>query len=137
MVSEAGILSRNGEPPPPKPPPKNLIVDAEQAALLSSARIKMSTRDQEAMRKLRSTMMEYSDSTSSKSTSPLSPMFPSAMQNPPKELRSRRSTLSHQIMPGEDEEIGGEQVQFSDETPKMGTGAVTTVSSSYSCEINS
>jgi hypothetical protein len=66
--------------------------------------MKLSSQDQEAMRKLRSTMMEYSDSASSKSSSPLSPGFPSASAVPgPSQIRQRRSTLSKQITPEEDD----------------------------------
>lgn len=100
----------------------------------------MSSRDQEAMRKLRSSMKEHSDSGSStKSNSPRSPLFPSAAQMPmqmsvgmgvgvggPSTLRPRRSTLSRQVThgdtsrdsteEGEEEEEEEEEVEVEEES---------------------
>ncbi|OCF42931.1 hypothetical protein I317_03282 [Kwoniella heveanensis CBS 569] len=70
----------------------------EQAALLQSARLKLSSMDQEAMKKMRSTMMEYPDSGSSKSNSPASLRFPLEHQPSTRELGPRRSTLSRQVL---------------------------------------
>ncbi|WVQ82300.1 hypothetical protein IAT38_004428 [Cryptococcus sp. DSM 104549] len=113
-------------PLPPAPPE----TDA-QPTLLASARIKLSSRDQEAMRKLRSTMMEQSfaahsdsggPSCNSAAGSPSSPRFPPgtgagtgyppAGQGQGKTVRPRRSTLSRQVMaspePGSTSGSGGE-----------------------------
>lgn len=59
-------------------PPQELNPDPAQAVLLQSARLKLSSKDQEAMRKIRSTMMEqnFSDSASSNSVSSSRPRFP-------------------------------------------------------------
>ncbi|WVF71424.1 hypothetical protein IAT40_006228 [Kwoniella sp. CBS 6097] len=70
----------------------------EQAALLQSARLKLSSIDQEAMKKMRTTMMEYPESSSSKSDSPASMRFPLDHQPSTRELRPRRSTLSRQVL---------------------------------------
>ncbi|WRT66329.1 uncharacterized protein IL334_003284 [Kwoniella shivajii] len=79
----------------------------EQALLLQSARMKLSSKDQEAMKRMRSTMLEYPESSSSKS-SPLSSRFPiltsgsntstnTHESGDMTELRNRRSTLSRQV----------------------------------------
>lgn len=63
--------------PPSHPPPKDPVPRRPPEKLLSEVRAKMSTKDQEAMRKLRLTM-DISDSSSSghsHATSPLSPFF--------------------------------------------------------------
>ncbi|WWC89349.1 uncharacterized protein L201_004271 [Kwoniella dendrophila CBS 6074] len=69
----------------------------EQSALLQSARAKLSEMDQEAMKKMRSTMMDYPDSSSSTKSSPASARFPPDSQEGRRELRTRRSTLSKHI----------------------------------------
>ncbi|WVQ99369.1 hypothetical protein IAU59_006502 [Kwoniella sp. CBS 9459] len=83
----------------------------EQAALLQSARLKLSSMDQEAMKKMRTTMMEYPESGSSKSNSPASLRFPLEHQTSARELRPRRSTLSRQVLitpePVENEQEAG------------------------------
>ncbi|ORY34095.1 ras guanine nucleotide exchange factor domain-containing protein [Naematelia encephala] len=84
----------HSDPPPPQPPPK----DAE-ASPLQSVRLKMSSHDAEAMRKLRSTMAELSAGSGSKPlSSPLSPTFSHNIQaGPSEELRSRQMTLAMPI----------------------------------------
>lgn len=84
-------------------PLQELNPDPAQAALLQSARLQLSSKDQEAMRKIRSTMMDhnFSDSASSNSVSPLSPEFPQASAARPSEgqgLSTRRSTLWKVVM---------------------------------------
>nr|XP_019046284.1 hypothetical protein I302_05027 [Kwoniella bestiolae CBS 10118]OCF25214.1 hypothetical protein I302_05027 [Kwoniella bestiolae CBS 10118] len=110
---------------------------AEQSSLLQSARLKLSTMDQEAMKKMRSTMMDYPESTSSKS-SPSSARFPPAEYQDlnsngtgsgsgARKLRTRRSTLSKQIPLGETQEEGEEKGQMdSDDTPKPNLGGSST-----------
>lgn len=99
-------------------PLQELNPDPAQAALLQSARLKLSSKDQEAMRKIRSTMMDhnFSDSASSNSVSPLSPEFPQASATRPSKgqgLSTRRSTLWKVVMAesqgdkGENEDIEG------------------------------
>ncbi|ODN79845.1 hypothetical protein L202_03739 [Cryptococcus amylolentus CBS 6039] len=75
----------------------DLAADPSQAALLQSARMKLSSQDQEAMSKLRVSMkaQSVSDSNSSSSLSPSSPRFPPGTGGQPtRTLRTRRSTLS-------------------------------------------
>lgn len=97
-------------------PPQELNPDPAQAALLQSASLKLSSKDQEAMRKIRSTMMErnFSDSASSNSVSSSSPRFPQTSAAGPcegRELTTRRSTLSKVVVTerqgdnGEDEDV--------------------------------
>lgn len=79
-------------------PLQELNPDPAQAALLQSARLQLSSKDQEAMRKIRSTMMDhnFSDSASSNSVSPSSPEFPQASAarlSKSQGLSTRRSTL--------------------------------------------
>lgn len=103
--------------PPPHPPPKDPIprrppdarygLLAESPTLLQTVRMKMSTDDQEAMRKLRLTM-DMSESTGtgtgtgSSGGSPLSPNFGGASSSSHSHSRptigSRRSTLSRQMI---------------------------------------
>jgi hypothetical protein len=108
---------RPGGNVPPSVPPKDTPLAPSSDPLLAAARAKMSSQDQEAMRKLRSTMMELSDSGSSHGgRSPSSPGFPSGGTTPngrdPRSressgqsviaggvVRSRRSTLSKQVVP--------------------------------------
>ena len=73
---------------------KDVVIDPHQAALLQSARIKMSSRDEEAMRKLRSTMLDHSDSSSSKSSVPPSPTPSTGPKLPPIKLNPRPLTPS-------------------------------------------
>ena len=80
--------------------------------LFKAARVKLSSIDQEAMRKLRTTMEAFSDTSSSHSnqTSPQSPKFPmvgssASGQGQGRELGSRRSTLSRHVMMG-NEQVG-------------------------------
>ncbi|WVO16238.1 hypothetical protein L204_103909 [Cryptococcus depauperatus] len=94
------------------------VVDPVQASLLQSARLKLSSKDQEAMRKLRSSMMEQSnsDSASSKSVSPSSPRFPPVTGlSHGRVLRTRRSTLSRVVMPEHEDET--RKSEGSDEVP--------------------
>ncbi|OXB39978.1 ras guanyl-nucleotide exchange factor [Cryptococcus neoformans] len=97
-------------------PSQELNPDPTQAALLQSASLKLSSKDQEAMRKIRSTMMEqnFSDSASSNSVSSSSPRFPQTSAAGPcegRELITRRSTLSKVVVTerqgdsGEDEDV--------------------------------
>jgi len=98
---------------PPLPPPKTATGKPLTDPLLHAARAKMSSQDQEAMRKLRSTMVELSEEGSTKSptastsastsNSPNSAMFPSiATSASSHHLRSRRSTLSRLVVPEEE-----------------------------------
>lgn len=95
---------------------QELNPDPAQAALLQSARLKLSSKDKEAMRKIRFTMMEqnFSDSASSNSVSPSSPRFPQYSAAGPskgQELRTRRPILSKFVVTeprgdsGEDEDV--------------------------------
>lgn len=104
--------AQNGDAPP-LPTPKLASGIPLTDPLLHAARAKMSSQDQEAMRKLRSTMVELSDEGSSKSASasasasasnsPNSPMFPgAATPNSAHQLRPRRSTLSRLVVPEEE-----------------------------------
>ena len=86
-------------PEPPPPPVKDLTHNPVQMALLHSARQKLSDKDKEAMRRLRS-QMDLSDTSSTKSGSPLSPGFPGGTGGTG--LRPRRSTLSKAL---DDEEV--------------------------------
>lgn len=84
-------------------PLQELNPDPAQAALLQSARLQSSSKDQEAMRKIRFTMMDhnFSDSASSNSVSPLSPEFLQTSAARPSEgqgLSTRRSTLWKVVM---------------------------------------
>ncbi|KAE8537841.1 hypothetical protein D1P53_005902 [Cryptococcus gattii VGV] len=93
-------------------PLQELNPDPAQAALLQSARLQLSSKDQEAMRKIRSTMMDhnFSDPESSNSVSPSSPGFPGASAAGPSKgqgLSTRRSTLSKVVM-GESQGDKGE-----------------------------
>jgi hypothetical protein len=86
---------------PPLPPPKDPIPqrppDSESAMQLRDVRLKMSSQDQEAMRKLRLTMdMSYSESGSS-SESPNRGNSSTSLGLNRLPLGSRRSTLSRQI----------------------------------------
>lgn len=86
---------------PPLPPPKDPIPqrppDSESAIQLRDVRMKMSSQDQEAMRKLRLTMdMPYSESGSS-SGSPIRGNSSTSLAPNRLPLGSRRSTLSRQI----------------------------------------
>jgi hypothetical protein len=86
---------------PPLPPPKDPIPqrppDSESAMQLRDVRLKMSSQDQEAMRKLRLTMdMSYSESGSS-SGSPNRGNSSTSLGLNRLPLGSRRSTLSRQI----------------------------------------
>ena len=86
---------------PPLPPPKDPIPqrppDSESAIQLRDVRMKMSSQDQEAMRKLRLTMdMPYSESGSS-SGSPIRGNSSTSLAPSTMPLGSRRSTLSRQI----------------------------------------
>lgn len=61
------------------------LSEANEAALLQTARIRVSSRDQEAMKRLRTVMLDQSDSasagtaaSSTRSDSPSSPLFPSS-----------------------------------------------------------
>ncbi|KAK4687572.1 hypothetical protein P7C73_g2543, partial [Tremellales sp. Uapishka_1] len=90
-------------------------LDPAQSALFQSARRKMSSQDNEAMKKLRSSMLDFSDSSaSSASTSPLSPLFPAGAPSSSRDLRPRRSTLSKQLLP-EDEDVNA--TPMADKTP--------------------
>jgi hypothetical protein len=91
--------TRNTPVPPPLPPKDNV---SPTDPLFRAARVKVSGIDQEAMRKLRSTMVEYSgDEGSSRShstsTSPVNPMFPAGRADV-RSRGSRRSTLSKVIV---------------------------------------
>ncbi|WWD17365.1 hypothetical protein CI109_101806 [Kwoniella shandongensis] len=132
-MSEAGPSSQASRPsvsPPPQPPPNGPTpIDP----LFHSARIKLSSRDQEAMRKLRSTMMERDDSGSStKSNSPSSPVYPANSQaSSIRGTRSRTSTLSRQVVltePTENEGVDDQSgVQSNmDRTPRPSDGLDTT-----------
>ncbi|WWC61836.1 uncharacterized protein I303_104421 [Kwoniella dejecticola CBS 10117] len=87
----------------PSPSSLNTPTNPDQTSLLQSARLKLSTMDQEAMNKMRSTMMDYPESTSSKS-SPASARFPPESIDGRRELRTRRSTLSRQVQLNEHDE---------------------------------
>lgn len=101
--------------PPPHPPPKDPIPRrppdpsfAESPTLLQSARLKMSSKDQEAMRKLRLTMDMSDSGSSGGSKSPLSPSFGNgggggsssshSQGHGRPTMGSRRSTLSRQVV---------------------------------------
>ncbi|WVR07009.1 hypothetical protein IAU60_004048 [Kwoniella sp. DSM 27419] len=130
--------------PKTKPKPKPVVViprEPEEAALLQSARIKLSTIDQEAMKKLRSTMtmldLDYTtgSSSASGSDSPASLRFPPEGQKimsrskgkgrevvdqaGPADLdtvRSRRSTLSRELrMPDKERRMEVEHSSRGDE----------------------
>lgn len=120
---QVSFTSSNTSAPPPHPPPKDPLPRrppdirnmegqslgmAESPTLLQTVRMKMSTKDQEAMRKLRLTMdmsESVSGSGSSAGVSPLSPNFGGSISasnhgqgqsRPP--MGSRRSTLSRQMI---------------------------------------
>ena len=117
-ISDRGTRTRVGEPPPNLP---QMDLEAEQtrAALLQSARLKLSTRDEEARRKLRTSMTEFSDSSSSQSGSPRSPTSPEFTPHTPRESRSRTSTLSKEVVVGgEDQEGAGQNEQDDARTPR-------------------
>nr|XP_019010932.1 uncharacterized protein I206_04237 [Kwoniella pini CBS 10737]OCF49713.1 hypothetical protein I206_04237 [Kwoniella pini CBS 10737] len=102
----------------------NTSSNHDQNFLLQSARLKLSTMDQEAMKKMRNTMMEYPESSSSKS-SPASARFPPESMDGKRELRTRRSTLSRQIAVN-DEEEKGRIVSESDNAPDAISSGSTT-----------
>ncbi|KAK8864337.1 hypothetical protein IAR55_001584 [Kwoniella newhampshirensis] len=102
-MAEDDSPSRTNQPsiqPPPQSPPKRPQTDPDPPSLLQSARMKMTSRDQEAMRKLRSTMMEHSDSGSStKSNAPSSTGYSSVFSGATvRGTRSMNSTLSRQTV---------------------------------------
>jgi hypothetical protein len=112
MSSEGSRSARSSlsrSTPPPHPPPKDPIPqrppDAE-AALLQSVRMKMSSQDQEAMRKIRLTMDMSTSDTGSSNSSLKSPVYSGSGQGSASStshghgrptVGSRRSTLSRQI----------------------------------------
>jgi hypothetical protein len=101
MSSEDTQSMNTRSPTPPLPPPKDPIPqrppDSESAIQLRDVRLKMSSQDQEAMRKLRLTMdMSYSDSESS-TGSPNRGNSSTSLGLNRLPLGSRRSTLSRQI----------------------------------------
>ncbi|WVQ67707.1 uncharacterized protein L199_005911 [Kwoniella botswanensis] len=118
----------------------------EQASLLQSARLKLSTMDQEAMKKMRSTMMDYPESTSSKS-SPSSARFPPAeyqdlIENASgsgsgtRKLRTRRSTLSKQIPLDETQEEGEEKDMDKTAKPNLsGSSTSSPVNADYAIAV--
>jgi hypothetical protein len=97
------IQTRSTISPPPLPPPKDPIPrrPPDQEKVIREVRMKMSSRDQEAMRKLRLTMpmnvdMSVSDSGSSRVGSSSTLGHGNGQSGRPG-LGSRRSTLSRQI----------------------------------------
>ncbi len=81
-LSEQEARSRSGKSPP-QPPPNKVDANSHQAALLQSARRKVSLQDEEAIRKARITMMELSNSSSSSASWRSDPSFPAEAQEPP------------------------------------------------------
>ncbi|WWC94144.1 hypothetical protein V866_000983 [Kwoniella sp. B9012] len=118
----------------------------EQASLLQSARLKLSTMDQEAMKKMRSTMMDYPESASSKSSPSSARFSPAEYQDlndnasgsgsGTRKLRTRRSTLSKQIPLDETQEEGEEKDM--DKTPKpdlSGSSTSSPVNADYAIAV--
>ena len=96
----ARYASSPSSPSPPEVPPKYQPIDPHEATLMRSARAKMSSRDQEAMLKLRATQKlrtlktEHFDSSSLKSPNAVRPVITSGPQASPTESRLRRSMSS-------------------------------------------
>ena len=113
-VSDESIQVRSGRSSsePPAPPPKEPPLLAYDP-LFQAARLKLSSRDQEAMRKIRSTMNSDSSDTQSRGNpSPLSPLFPNHASGSGSigRMRSRGSALSKQVFAMDHEAEAGPSV---------------------------
>jgi hypothetical protein len=112
-ASYEDAAGQSSEAIPPPPPPKDFSGIPPTDPLSRAARVKMSSQDQQAMRKLRSHMVELSDegtsrsasasTSASTSNSPDGPLLlGSTTPGTSHQLRSRRSTLSKLVLPDEE-----------------------------------
>ena len=101
-------------------PPTDAPIDPLQVAAMQSARLKLFTRDEEAIRKARSTMMQYFSTSTPNLFSLDSPGPRFGAESPLNDLTPTRSAFSRQNSNGNNEKVSSNQMVSEEErTPKL------------------